>query len=74
MINFILGLLLGAVSGMLFYAVLAVERINETDSLARSRGKALKRAEDVIAKQKEKIIDLENNLELVVNTYEVGKE
>ena len=74
MMTFILGLALGSISGMLIFAVLAVERINEADSLVTASRKSLKKAEDVITKQKEKIIDLENNLELVVNSYENEKE
>jgi len=68
--TFILGLALGIISGMLLMAVIDVERINESDSLAAARTKALKNAEKEITKKNEKIIDLENNLELVTNTYE----
>ena len=71
---FILGLALGIIIGMLLMATLAIEKIKESDSLALASRKALRRAENEITKRYKKIINLENNLDLVTNSYEQIKK
>ena len=71
---FILGLALGIFIGMLLMETLALEALNEKESLIRASRKALRRAESEITKKNKEIINLENNLELVTSSYEQIKK
>ena len=72
--TFIIGLLIGMVSGMLIIATISYNRINESDSLARARGRSLRKAERKIVEQNNYIKNLENNLEFVTNNLSVQKK
>lgn len=72
--TFIIGLLIGMVSGMLIIATISYNRINESDSLARARGRSLRKAERKVVEQNNYIKNLENNLEFVTNNLSVQKK
>lgn len=74
-------LVIGIVLGMILYSMMSVNRINEMQSLIDASRKSLADAEDKVKEKnnfikiqsediktlKNKIIDLENNIELLVN-------
>lgn len=78
---FLLGFLLGSIIGMSIIALISIDKINESESLARASRKSLANAEDRVKERnklikiqsediktlKNKIVDLENNIELLVN-------
>ena len=74
MATFFIGLLIGIVSGMLIVVTVSYNRVNESDSLARARGRSLRKAERKIAEQNNYIKNLENNLEFVTNNLSAQKK
>ena len=84
---YIVVLLIGILLGMVSYSMLSVNRINEMQSLIVARSKSLANAEDRVVEKnkliknqseeiktlKARIVDLENNLELLTNNFECKK-
>lgn len=84
---YIVGSIIGILLGMILYSMLAVNRINEMQSLIDISRKSLANAENRVLERnkliriqskeieelKAKIVDLENNLELLVNNSKCKK-
>lgn len=84
---YIVDLIIGIVLGMSLYSMLSANRINEMQSLIDTSRKSLANAENRVLERnkliriqskeieelKAKIVDLENNLELLVNNSKCKK-
>lgn len=84
---YIVVLMIGIVLGMVLYSMLSVNRVNEMQSLIVSSRKSLANAENRVVERnkliknqseeiktlKAKIVDLENNIELLVNNSKCKK-
>lgn len=84
---YIVVLMIGILLGMILYSMLSVNRINEMQSLIDTSRKSLANAEDRVTERnkliksqskeieelKSKIVDLENNIELLVNNSKCKK-
>lgn len=78
---FILGMFLGTVVGMLLISVISMDRISEYEEdlhtqimLRRNRDKFIKKQMEINLAQKNKITDLENNIEFLVNNLSAQKK
>lgn len=84
---YIVVLMIGILLGMIVYSMLSVNRVNEMQSLIVASRKSLANAEDRVLERnrliriqskeieelKSKIVDLENNIELLVNNSKCKK-
>lgn len=84
---YIVVLMIGIVLGMVLYSMLSVNRLNEMQSLIVASRKSLANAEERVTERnkliknqseeirtlKAKIVDLENNIELLVNNSKCKK-
>lgn len=84
---YIVVLMIGILLGMVLYSMLSVNRINEMQSLIDTSRKSLANAEERVTERnkliknqseeiktlKAKIVDLENNIELLVNNSKCKK-
>lgn len=84
---YIVSLIIGIFLGMILYSMLSVNRINEMQSLIDASRKSLANAEDRVLERnrliriqskeieelKSKIVDLENNIELLANNSKCKK-
>lgn len=84
---FLLGTILGVVVGMFLMSCISINTINEKDSLIYAKTKALENAETKVEERnkfiknqskdiktlRNKIVDLENNIELLVNNSRNAK-
>lgn len=84
---YIVVLMTGILLGMILYSMLSVNRVNEMQSLIVASRKSLANAENRVAKRnkliriqskeieelKSKIVDLENNIELLANNSKCKK-
>ena len=84
---YIVVLMIGILLGMSLYSMLSVNRINEMQSLIDASRKSLANAENRVVERnksiknqseeiktlKAKIVDLENNIELLTNNFECRK-
>lgn len=77
----VLGILIGLVCGMLLMAVISMDKINQYEEdlhtqimLIRNKNKFIKKQMKINLKQKNKIKDLENNIEFLVNNLSAQKK
>ncbi len=72
--TFLIGLLVGSTSGIFLMALINANNNNEKQSLIDASRKSLENAENEIEEQKERIKDLENNVEFLFNNLSAQKK